>query len=185
MNDGNLPPPFVVGQKYCDREGEYTVIAIDQTRVTIERTDGRRTIADAALKARIHRNVLTEQHAGVESGGAHRRRKRGEPTKRRQELINRILQLEADSANHSGVEIDRVLAGFARDLGYSAEDVSRLLATGRSVFANDGDWAKAVMTEERLHEVVGTTAYLDGDTRRQCNVYRITPAGVDELRKRS
>ena len=58
MNDGNLPPPFVVGQKYCDREGEYTVIATDQDRITIERPDGRRTIADAALKARIHRNVI-------------------------------------------------------------------------------------------------------------------------------
>ena len=45
--------------------------------------------------------------------------------------------------------------------------------------------AKAVMTEEGLHEVVGTTAYLEGDTRRQCNVYRITPAGLDELRRRS
>ena len=159
---------------------------MDQDRVTIERPDGRRTIADAALKARIHRNVMVERDAGVESGRAHRSRKRGEPTRRRKELMDRILQLEADSANHSGVEIDRVLAGLARDLGYSEEDVSRLLpTTGRSVFANDGDWAKAVMTEEGLHEVVGTTAYLEGDTRRQCNVYRITPAGLDELRRRS
>ena len=100
--------------------------------------------------------------------------------------MDRILQLEADGANHSGVEIDQVLAGLARDLGYSEEDVSRLLPeTGRSVFGNDGDWAKAMMTEEGLHEVVGTTAHLEGDIRRECNVYRITPAGLDELRRRS
>ena len=100
--------------------------------------------------------------------------------------MDRIFQLEADRANHSGVEIDRVLAGLAGHLGYSEEDVSKLLpATQRSVFANDGDWAKAVMTEERLHEVVGTTTHWEGDTRRQCNVYRITPAGLEELRRRS
>jgi hypothetical protein len=184
MSDGNLPPPFVVGQNYRDREGEYTVIATDRDRVTIERPDGRRTIENAALKARIHRNVIVERDAGVESGRAHRSRKWGEPTRRRKELMDRILQLEADSANHSGVEIDRALIGLARDLGISDEDVSPA-ATGRSVFANDGDWAKAVMTEEGWHEVVGTTAYWEGGTRRQCNVYRITPAGLDELRRRS
>ena len=56
--------------------------------------------------------------------------------------------------------------------------------TGRSVFANDGDWAKAEMTAERLHEVVGTTVYWEGDIRRECNVYRVTPGGLDELRRR-
>jgi hypothetical protein len=62
-------------------------------------------------------------------------------------MMDRILQLEADGADHSGV-------------------------------------AKAEMTAERLHEVVGTTMHSDGATRRQCNVYRITPRGLDELRKR-
>ena len=186
MNDGNRPPLFVVGEKYSDREGEYTVIALDQDRVTIERPDGRRTIADAALKARIHRNVTMDRDAGVESGRVHRSRRKGEPTGRRKALMDRILQLEADSASHSGVEIDRALAGLARSLGYSEEDLSRLLpATGRSIFANDGDWAKAAMTEAKLHEVVGTTACLEGANRRQCNVYRITPNGLDELRRRS
>ena len=99
--------------------------------------------------------------------------------------MERILQLEADGANHTGVEIDRLLAGLARDLGYSEEDGSTLHAkTGRSVFANDGDWAKAELTAERLHEVVGTAVHWEGGTRRQCNVYRITPRGLDELRRR-
>ena len=186
MSDGKLPPPVVVGQRYCDREGEYTVIATDQDRVTIERLDGRRTIGDAALKARIHRNVVMERDAEVGSGRAYRSRKRREPTRRRKELMERILQLEADESDHTGVEIDRVLAGVARVLGYSEEEVSRLLPkTGRSVFANDGDWAKAEMTAERLHEVVDTTVYWEGDIRRQCNVYRITPTGLDKLRRRS
>ena len=56
--------------------------------------------------------------------------------------------------------------------------------TGRSVFANDGDWAKAEITAERLHEVVGTTVHWEGGIRRECNVYRITSRGLDELRRR-
>ena len=38
MNDGQLPPPFVVGQKYFDRDGEYTVVSTDANQVTIERS---------------------------------------------------------------------------------------------------------------------------------------------------
>jgi hypothetical protein len=97
----------------------------------------------------------------------------------------RILQFEADGANHNGVDIDRLLAGSARDLGYSVNEVSTLQPkTGRRVFANDGDWAKAELTADRLHEVVGTTVHWEGGTRRHCNVYRITPRGLDELHKR-
>jgi hypothetical protein len=68
-------------------------------------------------------------------------------------LIERILQFEVDGTDHTGVEIDRLLAGVVGDLGYSEENVSRLHSkTGRSVFGNEGDWAKAKMTEERLHK---------------------------------
>ena len=94
MNDGTLPPPFVVGQKYFDRNGEYTVTATVEHQVTLQPK------------------------------------------------------------------------------------------TGRSVFANDGDWAKAEMTAERLHEVVDRKVHWEGGTRRECNVYRITPRGLDQLRKR-
>ena len=45
---------------------------------------------------------------------------------RRKHLIERILLLEADGADHSGVEIDRILTGEARDHGYSEKDVSML-----------------------------------------------------------
>jgi hypothetical protein len=184
MKDRSLPARFVIGQKYRDREGEYTVIGIKQDQITIERPDGRCTIEPAELKARIHRNVVAERDANVKMRPAYRTGKRGGPTKRRKELIDRILQLEADGLNHSGVEIDRALVGLAPDLGYSKEDVFKLHPkTGRSVFGNDGDWAKATMTEERLHEVIDTASYWDGDARRQCNVYRITSAGLAELRR--
>jgi hypothetical protein len=185
MNSGKLPPPFVVGEKYWDRDGEYTVIAADEGHVTIERPDGRRTIADAEMKARIHRNVVMERETNVAGNRVHRSRQRRQPTRRERGLIERILELEADGADHSGVEIDQILAGAARELGYSEQDVSRLHPkTGRSVFGNEGDWAKAKMTEERLHEVVGSTTHWQGGVRRECNVYRITPRGLDELRKR-
>jgi hypothetical protein len=163
MNDESLPPPFIIGHKYNDRDGEYTVTAIDEDRITIERSDGRRTIADAALKARIHRNVLMERDAAGGSDRAHRSKSRRDPTRRERGLIERILRLEADGADHSGFEIDQILADAARDLGYSEEEITRLHPkTGRSVFGNEGDWAKAKMTEERLHEVVGTTAHRVG-----------------------
>jgi hypothetical protein len=48
---------------------------------------------------------------------------------------------------------------------------------------NEGDFAKAKMTEDRWHEVVGKVAHGQGGARRECNVYRITPRGLDELRK--
>jgi hypothetical protein len=184
-NDVSLPPPFIVGHKYYDRDGEYTVAAIDEDRITIERSNGRRTVADAVLKARIHRNVLMERDADRGTDRANRSKRRRDPSRREKGLIDKILQLEADGADHSGFEIDQTLADAARDLGYSEEDVTRLHPkTGRSVFGNEGDWAKAKMTEERLHEVVGTTAHRVGDVRRECNVYRITSNGLDELRRR-
>jgi len=185
MNDGKLPPPFVVGQKYFDRNGEYTVAATVEHQVAIQRPDGRRTIEDAALKAQIHRNVVMERDAALGTDRASHSKRRKRPTRRTQRMMDRILQLEADGADHSGVEIDGLLAGITRELGYSEADVSTLHPkTGRSVFANDGDWAKAEMTAERLHEVVGTTVHWEGATRRQCNVYRITSRGLDEVRKR-
>jgi hypothetical protein len=185
MDDGQLPPPFLVGQNYLDREGEYTVISTEGDRITIERPDGRRTIQDAILKSQIHRNIVIERDAGLTSARTLRKAKRPEPSRRRKVLIERILQMEEDGANHTGVEIDQLLAGAARDLGYSPGDLSNLHPkTGRSVFANDGDWAKATMTEDKLHEVVGKTVYSEGGIRLECNVYRITPRGLDELRNR-
>jgi hypothetical protein len=184
MNDSTSPSPFVVGEKYWDRDGEYTVVAIDRDQVTIEREDGRRTTANGALKARIHRYVVMERVAPVQNL-QRRQKRRGGASKRTKGLIERILQLEADGATHSGVDIDRILAASIGELGYSEEDVSRLLPkSGRSVFANDGDWAKAEMTEQRWHEVVDTLTYLDGDVSHQCNVYRITQSGRDELNRR-
>ena len=184
MNSGKLPPPFVVGEKYWDHDGEYTVTATDGSHVTIEWPDGRRTTANVVVKARIHRNVVGDRHAGLGSDRSLRRTKRRQPTRRESELIDKILRLEADGAEHSGVEIDRLLTAAARELRYSEEDISRLHRTGRGVLANEGDFAKKTMTEERWHEVVGTTAHWQDGARRQCNVYRITPEGLDELRKR-
>jgi hypothetical protein len=185
MSEDQLPPPFIVGRKYFDRDGEYTVTATAGDNVTIERPDGRRAIQNGALKAQIHRNILTEQVSAHEASRAHASRKRREPTKRRKDLLEMILQLEADGADHSGVEIDRFLVGLAQKLGYSDADVSTIHPkTGRSAFANDGDWAKAELTAEQLHEVVGTNVYWEDGRRRECNVYRLTPRGADALVKR-
>src|SRR5688500_9030507 len=55
-----LPPPFVAGETYLDREGEYVVISVAGERVTFQRTDGRLLEDDSRRKARIHRNMLAE-----------------------------------------------------------------------------------------------------------------------------
>lgn len=186
MNDERFPPSFVVGQQYFDRIGEYTVVAIDRDHLTIERPNGYRAVQDIVAKARIHQAVLNERNANVSTVYVRRTRERRQPTGRRRELMNRILQLEADGENHAGVEIDRYLVGAACEFGYSAEDLSSANSpTGRSVFGNDGDWAKAKLTEDRLHEVVGRAMHWDGGSRRACNVYRITALGLDELRRLS
>ena len=183
MSEEQLPPPFVVGEKYVDRFGEYTVTATDGLQITIERADGRQTVDDAIAKARIHRNILVERDALGANRGRPRAVRRG-ATGRRKALMTKILQIESDGADHSGVDIDRRLASAAAELGYSVEDVFRLLPhADRSVFANDGDWAKAKLTEDRLHDVVGTAVRWVGGARRQCNVYRITSWGLDELRR--
>ena len=183
MNE-RFPPPFVVGQKSSDRLGDYTVTAVTDEKVTIDRPDGRSTIEDATFKARIHRNIVMERGGDLDRDRAFRNGTRREPAERREVLMERILQLEEDGADHTGVEIDRLLANVARDLGYSADEISELHSTGRGVLANHGDWAKATMTIEQFHQKVGTKAYWDCGNRRQCNVYRITPRGLDELRRR-
>jgi hypothetical protein len=185
MSDDSSPPPFVIGQAYWDRLGEYVVTAFDGDRITIKRPDGSLTIENAIAKARIHRNVVADRNAARGTSRSSRTRQRRDPTRREKGLMERILQLEADGADHSGVEIDRLLAAAAGELGYSQEDLSRLNPkTGRSAFANEGDWAKATMTEDKLHEVVRDMVHWEGGKRRQCCVYRITSKGLGELRKR-
>src|SRR5215204_769621 len=102
--DERFPPPFVVGQKYLDRLGDYTVTAVTDEKVTIERPDGRSTIEDATFKARIHRNIVMER-GDVDRDRAFRNGTRREPAERREVLMERILQLEEDGADHTGVEI--------------------------------------------------------------------------------
>jgi hypothetical protein len=128
---------------------------------------------------------MLDREANVEKHAASPARKRRAPSRRERGLIEKILWLEADGTDHTGAEIDQLLAGAAHELGYADEDVSRLNPnTGRSVFLNEGDWAKAAMTEERWHEVVGTATYWQGDVRRNCNIYRITPRGLEHLTRR-
>ncbi len=88
--------------------------------------------------------------------------------------------------NHTGVEIDLHLRERAHELGYTeAELDEKHVHSGRGVFANDGDWAKAVMTEDKFHSVVGDHGYVDAiGQRRSCKVYCITASGLGELRRR-
>ena len=82
-----------------------------------------------------------------------------------------ILEFEADGVDHDGAEID---AHVAKVLGVSDKDLSAVHAnTNRGVFANHVDFAKAYLTENKLHEKVGES---NGH-----NVYRITPKGRDSL----
>ncbi len=53
MISDKLLPPFIVGETYLDRDGEYKVIAVAGDKLTIERADGSRAVQDVSLKARI------------------------------------------------------------------------------------------------------------------------------------
>ena len=54
---------FVVGETYADRRGEYRVISLEGNRIELEYKDGTRSSGDVEIKARIHQNILLEQHA--------------------------------------------------------------------------------------------------------------------------
>ena len=181
----HLPAPFVVGERYLDRNGEYVVVAVSGSQVTVEHADGRRSVGDVVIKARIHRGVLEDSQLEAlrVQPGKHRR---GGSTVKRERLILEILRLEADGLDHTGLEIDLHLRKRAHELGYSdAELEEKHVRSGRRVFASDGDWAKAVMTEDKLHEVVGDHVYVDSvSQRRLCKIYRITRSGIGELRRR-
>jgi len=60
----NAAPPFIVGETYFDRDGQYIVIAVEGNRLVLERENGTRSTADAVVKARIHQNILSERNNG-------------------------------------------------------------------------------------------------------------------------
>jgi hypothetical protein len=60
-----LPPPFVVGHTYLDRDGEYTEIAVNANKAIFERPNGTRSSGNVEMKARIHRNILSELRDGL------------------------------------------------------------------------------------------------------------------------
>lgn len=69
-SNAGTPPPFLVGETYLDREGEYVVLAVAGKRLTLQRPDGPVVEADTALKARIHRNMVAESRGRVRSRSA-------------------------------------------------------------------------------------------------------------------
>ena len=65
-----LPPPFIVGETYLDRNGEYTVISVTGNQLEFGRADGTRATGNAEIKGQIHRNILSERGKGHVLGGA-------------------------------------------------------------------------------------------------------------------
>jgi hypothetical protein len=57
-----LPPPFIVGETYSDRLGDYRVISLEGNRLVLEYADGRRSEGTVEQKALIYRNILREQN---------------------------------------------------------------------------------------------------------------------------
>jgi len=58
-----LPPPFIVGETYSDRLGDYRVISLEGNRLVFEYTDGRRSEGTIEQKALIYRNILLEKNS--------------------------------------------------------------------------------------------------------------------------
>lgn len=61
MSEPRQPPPFIVGETYVDRVGEYKVISQQGNRLNFEYTDGNRAEGSVEQKALIHRNILLEK----------------------------------------------------------------------------------------------------------------------------
>jgi hypothetical protein len=59
----SLSHPFIIGERYADRRGDYTVIGIEGDRITIEYDDGMRDGGAIEVKARIYKNILVEQRS--------------------------------------------------------------------------------------------------------------------------
>ena len=59
--------PFVVGDTYADRVGEYTVISLEGNRIVYQYNDGdgQRLEGDATQKALIYKNILLEKKSPV------------------------------------------------------------------------------------------------------------------------
>ncbi|MCC6874241.1 MAG: winged helix-turn-helix domain-containing protein [Sandaracinaceae bacterium] len=85
-----------------------------------------------------------------------------------------ILELEADGQDHPGADIDAYVKSVLKP---SAKELSAVHAgSHRGVFDNEVDWAKAHLTEHKLHESVGKK--VNGQ-----HVYRITPRGREQLER--
>ena len=66
-----LPPPFLVGETYVDRGGEYVVIAVEHDEIVFKRSDGREERAKIQVKANIHRNIIMETAVRSQSNNSH------------------------------------------------------------------------------------------------------------------
>lgn len=66
------PLPFVIGETYLDRQGEYVVTDVQGDEIRFKRPDGSEQTADATLKARIHNNVLANVNGPLLPKGINR-----------------------------------------------------------------------------------------------------------------
>ncbi len=56
--------PFQVGQKYRNRDGEYTVVSISDPTMVIRYADGRTVESPIQLQARIWERIQEEEELG-------------------------------------------------------------------------------------------------------------------------
>jgi hypothetical protein len=67
MTSRLLPPPFMIGETYRDRIGEYIVTSTDGEYVHFDRPDGRKGREKARTKADIYRNIMIETNTRLAS----------------------------------------------------------------------------------------------------------------------
>jgi hypothetical protein len=58
-----MPHPFIVGERYFDRVGEYTVLRIQAGTLWYRYDNGAEKSARVDVKARIYKNILAEQRS--------------------------------------------------------------------------------------------------------------------------
>jgi hypothetical protein len=58
-----MPHPFIIGESYFDRNGDYVVVAISEGSITCRYDDGSEKTVDIETKTRIYKNILGEQRS--------------------------------------------------------------------------------------------------------------------------
>jgi hypothetical protein len=169
--------PFVIGEIYTDRLGEYKVVSLNGDRMVIEYADGTRKEATTKVKADIYSNIQLEKGCSRSTQTAMRTKSRngGNGGPRMPNYILPALQALADETEHTSSGIRSFIQ---TKFTISAEELTQKQRNGCTRFANHVAWALASLNTKE-----GRNGHTPAVTLVKKEVYKITEYGKFLLRK--